>query len=70
MSSNPEQDPRYHTQNLQKRLQELVQHLREDVTKVNEPQFKAMCETAAEVLLGLAKAFQDYEHESEAVWKR
>jgi hypothetical protein len=40
------------------------------VTKVDEPQLKAMFETSAEVLGGLAKAFQDYERKNEAAWKR
>ena len=57
MSSSTERDPRHHTQKMRQRLQEVVQHLREDVTKVDEPQLKAMFETAAEVLLGLARAF-------------
>jgi hypothetical protein len=42
------------------RLQETFEHLREDVRKVDEPLFNAMFETAADVLGGLAKAFQDY----------
>ena len=69
MSSSTERDPRHHTQNMQQRLQELIQHLREDVTKVDEPQLKAMFETSAEVLGGLAKAFQDYERKNEAAWR-
>ena len=38
--------------------------------KVDEPQFKAMFETSAEVLPGLAKAFDDYERKNEAAWRR
>ena len=45
-------------------------HLREDIGKVDEPQFKAMFETAAEVLGGLAKAFGDYQKKSEKAWQR
>lgn len=40
------------------------------MNKVNEPQLKAMFETAAEVLGGLQKAFADYERKNEAAWKR
>ena len=54
-------DPRYHTQNTLKRLKEEIAHLRADIDEVDEPQFKATAETAAEVLAGLVKAFQDYE---------
>ena len=34
-----------------------MDHLRQDVEKVDEPQLKAMFETSAEVLGGLIKAF-------------
>ena len=47
------------------RLQEDIAHLREDIRKVDEPQLKAMFETSAEVLTGLAKAFDDYERKNE-----
>jgi hypothetical protein len=62
-------DPRHHTQKMQQRLQEFIGHLREDITKVDEPQLKAMFETAAEVLGGLRKAFSDYEQKNEPAWK-
>ena len=45
-------------------------HLREDVTKVDEPQLRAMFETSAEVLVGLKKAFSDYEQKDEAAWRK
>jgi hemerythrin-like domain-containing protein len=35
---------------------------------VDEPQLKAMFETSAEVLIGLQKAFTDYEWRNEAAW--
>jgi hypothetical protein len=65
-----ERDPRFHTQRMKARLHETIDHLREDVTKVDEPQLKAMFETSAEVLVGLAKAFDDYERRNEAAWQR
>jgi hypothetical protein len=61
-------DPRHHTQKMKARLQEDIDHLREDIRKVDEPQLKAMFETSAEVLTGLAKAFEDYERKNEAAW--
>jgi hypothetical protein len=70
MAAQNENDPRYHTQNTQKRLQEEIDHLRSDINKVDEPQFKAMAETAAEVLTGLKKAFQDYEQKNESAWRK
>lgn len=65
-----ERDPRYHTQNMRTRLNDTITHLREDIEKVDEPQLKAMFETSAEVLSGLAKAFQDYERKNESAWKQ
>jgi hypothetical protein len=55
---------------MQKSLQGLKEHLRQDIQKVDEPQLKAMFETAAEVLGGLEKAFKDYEQKNEAAWRR
>ena len=69
MVSEADHDPRYHTQKMQIRLQEIMDHLRDDVEKVDEPQLKAMFETAAEVLGGLKKAFGDYEKKNEAAWQ-
>ena len=69
MDALPEDDPRHHTRKMQARLEELSEHLRADVTKVDEPQFRAMFETAAEVLDGLKKAFADYEAKAEAAWR-
>jgi hypothetical protein len=63
-------DPRHHVENMKNQLQKTIDHLREDVTKVDEPQFKAMFETSAEVLVGLVKAFNDYERKNEAAWRR
>jgi hypothetical protein len=54
---------------MQRRFSELVEHLRSDIKKVDEPQLKAMFETAAEVLNGLIKAFQDYERKNEPAWR-
>ena len=39
------------------------------IGKVDEPQLKAMFETAAEVLGGLKKAFHDYEQKKEKAWQ-
>lgn len=68
MASETDRDPRHHTQQMQQRLQELMNHLREDIDKVDEPQLKAMFETSAEVLGGVKKAFSDYEKKNENAW--
>ena len=70
MASTNDRDPRHHTQKMQKALQEIKDHLREDIAKVDEPQLRAMFETAAEVLGGLIKAFRDYEQKDESAWRR
>ncbi|MER8365624.1 hypothetical protein NKJ72_10540 [Mesorhizobium sp. M0045] len=69
MTSAADRDPRHHTQKMQKKLEEVKQHLREDIEKVDEPQLKAMFETSAEVIGGLQKAFQDYEQKNEPAWR-
>lgn len=63
-------NPRHHTQKMQKALQEIKDHLRDDIEKVDEPQLKAMFETAAEVLGGLIEAFRDYEQKNESAWHK
>ena len=47
----------------------LAEHLRSDVTKIEDPKEQALFETSAEVLLGLRKAFEDYESGIEPGWK-
>jgi hypothetical protein len=70
MASPEDRNPQHHTQNMKKRLQDDVDHLRADVRKVEEPQLAAMFETSAEVLTGLIKAFGDYEKKNEAAWRK
>jgi hypothetical protein len=50
-------------------LREVAAHAREDVTKVSDPKAQALFETTAEVLLGLEKAYQDFEDRNERAWK-
>jgi hypothetical protein len=61
----PESDPRHHTAKIKGMLNELIQHIREDIEKVDEPKAQAVFETAAEVLNGLKVAFDHYERGSE-----
>ena len=69
MTHEADSDPHHHTQKMKQRLQETMDHLREDIEKVDDPKFKAMFETAAEVLGGLKKAFGDYENKNESLWR-
>ncbi len=68
-SQYQESDPRHHTQKLKQIFKDAAAHAREDVAKVSDPKAQALFETSAEVLLGLAKAFEDFEQKSEAAWK-
>ena len=70
MTGAADRDPRHHTQKMQKALQYIKDHLRDDIEKVDEPQLKAMFETSAEVLGGLIKAFHDYEQKNESAWRK
>ena len=62
-------NPIHHTQKIKAQLRQLIEHLREDVGKVTEAKAQALFETSAEVLTGLAKAFDDYEQKGEEAWR-
>jgi hypothetical protein len=67
--SRDDRDPRHHTHQVRQRLQDMTQHLREDVAKVNDPRARALFETTAEVLEGLDRAYEHYERQSEEAWR-
>jgi hypothetical protein len=67
--SGEQQNPLHHTKKMREKLAEIIDHLRADIEKVDEPRCRAMFETAAEVLGGLNKAFMDYEQKNEAAWR-
>lgn len=69
MVSEADRHPRHHMQKMQIRLQETMDHLRAEIDEVDEPQRKAMSETAAEVLGGLKKGFSDHEQKNESAWR-
>ncbi len=50
-------NPLHHTRKMSAEFSALIDHLRHDIEQVEEPQFKAMFETAAEVL-GLGQRFR------------
>jgi len=53
-------DPKAHAVNIEKALSELIDHMRSDVDRVDEPKAQALFETGAEVLIGLRTAFEHY----------
>ena len=65
----PESDPRHHTTQIKRRLQELIDHLRDDVGEVEDPRAEALFETSAEVLGGLKKAYEHFEKKNEEAWR-
>jgi hypothetical protein len=60
-----ETDARHHTPHVKGMLDDLIEHLRADAEKIEQPKAQAMFETAAEVLLGLKSAFDHYERSAE-----
>jgi hypothetical protein len=68
-SNYPESDPRRHTANIKRMLEDTARHAREDVKKVDDPKARALFETSAEVLDGLRKAYEDFEQKNEGAWR-
>jgi hypothetical protein len=64
-----EDDPRHHTIKIRGMLGDLRDHLREDVSKVEDPRAEALFETTAEVLGGLIIAYEHYERGAEEAWR-
>lgn len=56
-------------QDARERLGALADHFRDQVSATEEPQARAILETAAEVLGGLKTAFEDYGEKNEAAWR-
>lgn len=68
-SEHVEHDPRHHSANIRNKLTDLIGHVREDVSKVTDPQAKALFETTAEVLIGFRTAYEHFEKKSEEAWR-
>ena len=66
----PESDPRHHTAKIKAMLNEVIDHAREDVSKVDDPRAKAVFETTAEVLTGLRTAYDHLEEGREPAFAR
>ena len=73
MTQNPgsnENTPQHHTAKIKEMLTGVIEHARSDVDKVDDPKAQALFETTAEVLIGLKKAYEDYEQGTETAWKK
>lgn len=69
METIASKDPRAHTANVRNEFRELIDHLRGDIKKIDEPKAQALFETTAEVISGLDTAFKHYEEKRENAWK-
>lgn len=69
MSASVEHDPLHHTEKIKRMLNEMIQLVHGDVAKVTEPKAMALFETTAEVLKGLAAAYEHYEAKIEQAWR-
>jgi len=72
MNGRPEygaDDPREHTRKIREMLHGSMQHIREDIDKVDDPKAQALFETSAEVLGGLIAAYEHFEQRKEAAWR-
>jgi hypothetical protein len=58
METIASKDPRRHTANVRKEFGELIEHLRDDISKIDESKAQALFEAAAEVISGLDTAFK------------
>jgi hypothetical protein len=61
--------PSTYTTKIKNEFSVLIDHLRDDVRKIDEPQAKALFGVAAEVVEGLKKAVEDYEKKNEPAWQ-
>jgi hypothetical protein len=68
-NSLPASDPRHHALNLERALEQLARHAREDIDKITDARGRVLLETTAEVLLGLAKANGDFGRGSEGAMR-
>jgi len=62
-------DPREHAVRIREMLNGVAEHARKDIDKIDDPTAEALFETAAEVLMGLSKAFEHFEGRSEKAFK-
>lgn len=61
-------EPKEHAQHIERYISELIQLCREEIKLVSDQKAKALFETSTDVLVGLEKAFSDYQSENEGAW--
>ncbi len=60
---------KHHSSTVQHSLTDLVHQVRKEIDQVEDPRFKAILETTAEVLIGLRKTYEDYSEGKEKVFR-
>ena len=66
--TNETRDSQKHARNIQHMLSGVIEHVRADISRVDDPKFQALLETSAEVLIGLRTAYEHYEKKQEPVF--
>ena len=59
-----------HVTKIREEIMAVVDHARRDINQVDDPAACALFETTAEVLTGLAKAYEDFNKGEEPAWRR
>lgn len=63
------QQEKHRTQRAKGMIDDLVEHLRSEIARFEDPRAEALFETSAEVLIGLRTAFDHFERRSEEAWR-
>jgi hypothetical protein len=58
-------DSKSHARNIEQMLSDLIEHLRDDIDRVDDPKAQVLFETSAEVLIGLRTAYQHFQSGTE-----
>jgi len=58
-------DPKAHAGNIEQMLSDLIDHVRRDIDRVDNPKAQVLFETSAEVLIGLRTAYQHFQSGTE-----
>ena len=63
-------DSRHYVSDMKQLLTAVIDHARKNLEEISDPKAQALFETSAEVLIGLRKAFGDFEQRSERAWQK
>jgi len=63
-------DSRHYASDMRQLLTAVIDHARKNLPEISDPKARALFETSAEVLIGLRKAFEDFEQCGERAWRK